>query len=1053
MHFTATVSPPNASTPLTYTWDFGAGPAQGNVMMTHTFATTGTHAVTLTVANPCGMAIFITTVKVLTPCLPVTDVSFTSDSPVELGQAMHFTAVVSPPDAGAPLTYTWDFDDASPPSVTEEGLISHTFATTGTYEVVLTVANPCSTANFTDTVEVETTPLAPDFDLVAWPIMQTITHGQSTTYTVIVTALHGFTDPVTLTLNDLPLDATSSWSANPVIPDGDSLLIITPSVTTPPGVYSLWITADGGLISHTVSLTLTVMAIPEPDLIVEQIITEPSIPKANEPFTLTVHVRNLGGVAITETFRMDWYANPSTPPVTSTSGTGYWLQNGLGHGASVEFTATHTFVSVEEHTLWAQVDRMNAVAEHNETNNLTGPVTVTVGLPDLHIPAITAIPSLLRENAPFTVTVRVRNQGIVGARGPFQVDWYEHLYTAPLSTTTGTISWTLGSLASGTTVAVTNPHSFSDVGIHRLWAQVDRLGQVSEASKDNNVTGPELVFVDRAVPTPTPMWTPTPAPALDPSPTPGPISPTVYIQSDIITNATWTANNVYVVVGRVTVNAGVALAIEPGTVIKFQQQTVSPNYKGKLIINGQLLAQGSVEHPIVFTSIHDDAYGGDTNYNGGSTWPKAGDWDGLLFSSSAGVSMLEHVIVAYGGADGNVAVNGASVTIAHAVIRDSNTSGLRWMNGASGEVSDSEIHSNLLHGLYLTAGSSPSISGNALFRNRNYAIYMQGNCLPAFSSNIAYGNAYNGVGVYGNLGTGIWYTDLPYLATENLIVESGSVLTLEPGTVVKFFSQRTLIIRGTLVASGTITSPIVFTSIKDDQYGGDAQQDGGATKPGPGDWGTLYFADTSIDADTILNHTIVRYGGYGYNYGSGTSYANITLDTASPRILNSFIENSNRYGLQLLNASSPTIDGNTIWENGDNGLWISAASSPEVVDNALVRNTGYAVYMSGGSRASFSGNVATGNRFNGIGVGGTINVDNAWGDNLPYVIDNSLTLAMNTTLTLQPGVVVKFPAGGQMTINGQLLAQGTADRRVIFTSLKDDAVGGDILNADRICKN
>ena len=886
----------------------------------------------------------------------------------------------------------------------------------------------------------------PDFVFSIAPPTQAITQGLSVTFTAQLTGDNDWSDPVLLELEDLPSGATASWSANPVVPDGTSTLTITPALSTPPGVYSLWAVADGGLISYTVPLTLTVLAIPEPDLVIEQITTAPVVPTANAPFTLTVSVRNLGGKAVTETFRVDWYADPATPPLTTTIGTGYWLQDGLAPGAGVEFTATHTLFSVGEHSLWAQVDRMNAAAESDETNNLTGPVTVTVGLPDLHIPAITVMPSLLRENAPFSVTVQVRNQGIVGARGPFQVDWYEHLFTAPMSTTTGTISWTLGSLVSGATEVLTTTHTFSDVGIHRFWAQVDRQGQVSETNENNNVTGPQLVFVDRGIPTPTPMWTPTPVPTLNPTPIPGPISPTVLIQSNITANVTWTANNVYVVVGQVTVNAGVVLTIEPGTVVKFQQQTVSPYNKGKLLINGQLWAQGTAARPIVFTSIHDDAYGGDTNRNGGATWPKAGDWDGLLFGSSAGGSVLGHGIVAYGGADGNVAVNGAAVTLTHAVIRDSNTSGLRWMNSASGQVTDNEIHSNLLHGLYLTAGSSPEVGGNTLFRNRNYAVYMQGNCLPTFSNNTAYGNAYNGIGVYGSLGTGTWHSDLPYLATENLALESGSTLTLQPGAVVKFFSQKTLIIRGTLVASGTTTSPIVFTSLKDDQYGGDTQQDGGATKPVPADWGTLYFADTSVDADTILNHVVVRYGGYGYNYGTGTAYANITLDTAGPRILNSFIESSNRYGLQLLNASLPIIESNVIWENGDSGLWLSAASSPQVIDNALVRNTGYAVYMSGGSRATFSGNVAAGNRFNGVGVGGTINVDNTWSDNLPYIIDSSLTLAMNTVLTLQPGVVVKFPAAGQMTINGQLLAQGTAERRIIFTSLKDDAMGGDTNN-------
>lgn len=505
------------------------------------------------------------------------------------------------------------------------------------------------------------------------------------------------------------------------------------------------------------------------------------------------------------------------------------------------------------------------------------------------------------------------------------------------------------------------------------------------------------------------------------------------------------ADNVYVVLGRVTLDAGVTLTIEPGTVVKFAQQS----YKGKLIVNGQLLAQGMADQRIVFTSIHDDSFGGDTNANGGATWPQAGDWDGLSFGNTAGGSILNYVLVTYGGADGNVVVNGAAVDVTHSLIRYSRSSGLRWMNGADGEISDTVIEQNLSYGLYLTGSSDPSISGNTLAHNRSYAVYMEGNCLPDFSGNTAYGNGYNGIGVYGNVGSGTWHADLSYIATQNLTVESGSTLTLEPDVVLKFLSTKHFIIRGALVASGTVTDTIVFTAIKDDDYGGDTQQDGAATKANPGDWGTLYFADTSDDATSVLDHVIVRYGGAGYNYGAGTSYAGLTLDSASPSIVNSTFERSSRYGVQLLNVSSPTFQGNTVINNADHGLWISPSSAPQVLDNVFARNGGYAAYVTGSSQAVFGGNTASGNKVNGIGMAGSLNADTSWEYDLPYVVDGSLTLHLNTTLTIQPGVVVKFTPGGGFTVNGHLLAQASADHRIVFTSLTDDSIAGDT-NGDGI---
>lgn len=64
MHFTATATPGAATLPLTYTWDMGSGPALGGVTLSHTFATVGSHVVTLTVANPCGAATYTDTVRV-----------------------------------------------------------------------------------------------------------------------------------------------------------------------------------------------------------------------------------------------------------------------------------------------------------------------------------------------------------------------------------------------------------------------------------------------------------------------------------------------------------------------------------------------------------------------------------------------------------------------------------------------------------------------------------------------------------------------------------------------------------------------------------------------------------------------------------------------------------------------------------------------------------------------------------------------------------------------------------------------------------------------------
>ena len=59
------------------------------------------------------------------------------------------------------------------------------------------------------------------------------------------------------------------------------------------------------------------------------------------------------------------------------------------------------------------------------------------------------------------------------------------------------------------------------------------------------------------------------------------------------------------------------------------------------------------------------------------------------------------------------------------------------------------------------------------------------------------------------------------------------------------------------------------------------------------------------------------------------------------------------------------------------------------------------------------------------------------------MVSDDLTVAEGVTLTVDPGVVVKFALGRRMTINGGLNAAGTAEEPICFTSIRDDSVGGD----------
>lgn len=111
-----------------------------------------------------------------------------------------------------------------------------------------------------------------------------------------------------------------------------------------------------------------------PDLVIESLTMQPSLPNMNEPVAITIRVRNQGNANASGGFRTYLYIDADDqPPLTDTQHTqqwGYFVT--LPPDGVVEFELEgYTFEEcVDKHLLYAWVDGQNQMEESDETNNL-----------------------------------------------------------------------------------------------------------------------------------------------------------------------------------------------------------------------------------------------------------------------------------------------------------------------------------------------------------------------------------------------------------------------------------------------------------------------------------------------------------------------------------------------------------------------------------------------------------------------------------------------------------------------------------------------------------
>jgi parallel beta-helix repeat protein len=345
------------------------------------------------------------------------------------------------------------------------------------------------------------------------------------------------------------------------------------------------------------------------------------------------------------------------------------------------------------------------------------------------------------------------------------------------------------------------------------------------------------------------------------------------------------------------------------------------------IINGTVRANGTSSNKAYFTSIKDDAIGGDTNGDGSQTQPAAKNWSGFRMGAGSTVE-LSNTVVRYGNQgiyyyapsgyyyDSNYFIKKLSVQNCEI----SNCyHGIYILGAQSALVSASTIQNNSAFGMMIVHCENPDLHDNKISSNgttgvNSKAVEIDPKALPKFVGNKLSNNTQNGVWIWDAAqkasdmpnkfsftgANATLFNGTTYILYGTTWVSPTTTFTVQAGTVVKG-QPGALVVRGKLAANGQKTFPITFTSYRDSNFGGNTN--GSISTPGTSDWGGIRFESGSSGT---LTNVRIKHASTGI---SGTN-ANIT-------IANSILEKNGTAANNTIN--SPEINAVNNWWGAANG--------------------------------------------------------------------------------------------------------------------------------------
>lgn len=278
---------------------------------------------------------------------------------------------------------------------------------------------------------------------------------------------------------------------------------------------------------------------------------------------------------------------------------------------------------------------------------------------------------------------------------------------------------------------------------------------------------------------------------------------------------------------HLTIVKGATVKVEPGARLSFASN------KYLWINNGKLVAKGTDEKPIVFTSQNSS--------------PSAGDWEGLIYDRDAsGGNVLDHVRVEYAGHEGGYSRGGITIYGDMGGGRLSITNSAIEHNGQCGISNDHQI------------SRFGKVEGNTFKENGGASLLVHPDVLGSVSAN----KFEEPIKVkHGEVTKSATWPKAPAILMEDHVSINGkgaaAILTLADKQTLKFAPTKYLWIGGG-DGGGIVGKGVTFTSAN--------------ASPAEGDWDGLV-----IDAKTsgsLLEDCVIEYAGHegGYAHAAVTFY-------------------------------------------------------------------------------------------------------------------------------------------------------------------------------------